>query len=685
MKSQQSMETILERAEEMFNKGNYLLALREFEKVVEAPQRDEIKDKIQRCRKEIDQLRRKDLVKRGKKHAGKKNYRKALQCFEEAYSISSDDRLKERIDQLNEHLHSRDSFQAASAAEAAGQLERAADLYGRVLNGQKQEGTIIKRACCLVRAGKKSGAAAALEDLPSGSFERELDRSTRYDYGFVLASLGRYYDCLKIWDSIESNESGFTGQKNCVRDFLEEGLYKRFENKADYSGIFEEAKYFQDSASRDGVKDLVEYCKYARIEELWKNEQFELIGELLLPYPEKMDTDLLELYAKAFYKIAELSAEHLTELAIFWLPAVYDYEISAKFSDRAEVRDQIRGMLIRKAEELIQEYDKTGDQSAKMVMACWNVEKKLVEDLHDLAVGMSDLHHLVRTPSFAEAFGLSGQILCLIRENRNFFSDRKHYLSTGAYYSPAGKSLLYLERGEYEKALSGLPESSDSEFTDFCTEKVKFEYGIHCLKEGRENPERYFKASASFFEKAPGYMKDLIDRALSHHEPDELELYEKILTFVHMNKHIKAIADALSLIMVRRSVSLYNRNQINLELLAATARKALELNPENAFALDVFNDTQVDLEIDELFSAIDKHAMAKACRIAVESCHQRVREGFFRFMNDILQQVDTMADDRQERLYILEDILNWCCMVDEMNPLINRIRSKIQILESDVR
>ncbi len=685
MKSQQSTETILERAEEMFNKGNYLLALREFEKVVEAPQRDKIKDKIQRCRKEIDQLRLKDLVKRGKKHSGKKNYRKALQCFEEAYAISSDDRLKERIDQLKGRLDSRDASQAAAAAEAEGQFERAADLYRRVLNDQKQEGTIIKRACCLVRAGQKNDAADALEDLPAGPFERKLDRRMKYDYGFVLASLRRYYDCLKVWDSIESNESGFTGQKNCVRDLLEEDLYKRFENKADYSRIFEEAKYLQDSTSRDGVKDLVEYCKYARIEELWKNERFELVGELLLPYPEKMDTGLLELYAKAFYKIAELSAEHLPELAIFWLSAMYDYEISAKFSDQAEVRDQIRSMLIRKAEELIQEYDKTGEQSAKMFMACWNVEKKLVENLHDLAAGMSDLHHLVRTPSFAEAFGLSGQILCLIRENRNFFSDRKHYLTTGAYYSPAGKSLLYLERGEYEKALSGLPESNDSEFTDFGTEKVKFEYGIHCLKEGRGNPERYFKASASFFEKAPGYMKDLIDRALSHHEPDELELYEKILTFVHMNKPIKAIADALSLVMIRRSISLFNRDQLNLELLAAAARNALELNPENEFALDVLNDTQVDLEIDELFSAINKHAMAKACRIAVESCHQRVREGFFEFMNDILKGVDAVAGDRQERLYILEDTLNWCCRVDKLHPLINRIRSKIQILERDER
>ncbi len=680
-KETQSPETILERAGELFKRGNYLLALHEFEKAAAVVQRDDIIDRIKICKEEIEKHRLKDLIKRGKKHAGKKNYRKAVRCFEEAYAISGEDWLKERIDQLKEHLCHRDSFREAKDAEAAGEFEKAADLYGQALSSQIREDIIIKRACCLIRAGKNRDAAAAIKDLPSTLPGQYSDQSIMYDYGFVLAGVGRYYECLKVWDSIETNDSGFSEQKEYILELLETDLYERLNGSADYSRIFEQGKYLRDSAARDRAGDLVKYCKYARIDELWKEEQYEVIRELLLPYPEQLDSNLLALYAKTFFKLAEITSESLSDLAMFWLSAMYDHEISCKFSARSEARDEVRKILIRKAEELIKKHDNAGDLYAKKVLACWNVEKKLIEDLYASVGNHKDLSHLVRTPSFAEAFGLSSKILGMIQGNREYFSDREHYLSTGAYYSPAVKSLLHLERGEYEKALSSLPESSDSEFTDYCMERVMFEYGLYCLEKGKDNPERYFKTTASLFEKAPRYEQEFIDEAINHHEPDELRKYENILKAIHSKGSTKAIADALSLIMIRRSIVSYNMNQINPKILETTARKALKLNPENELAQGTLKDIRVDLEIEELFSAINKHAMDKACRIAVESEHQKVRESFFNFMNDIFQDIFKRGKDKEEKLLMLNNILKWCTRVDEFHPILDQILGKIQMLE----
>ena len=679
----QSPESILARAEEFFSRENYLVALREFEKAACVLQRDDIRDKINICKKEMRRLRLKDLIKRGERHLGKKNIRKALRCFEEAYAIGGEDRLKERIDQLKENLAQRDSFQDARDAEAAGHFERAADLYGKALAGRAREDIIVKQACCFIRAGKHSEAASALRRIPSTSPRREQwqaemlpDQGLQYDYGFALAGAGRYYECLKVWDSIESRDSGFIKQKESVRNFLEADLHRRFDSGGDCKRILEEGKYLRDSAGRDSIGDLVEYCKYALIDRLWEEERYEDIRELLLPYPERMDAHLLALYAKVFYKLAELSAEYLTGLRMYWLSAIYDPEIAAQFSSGNELRNEVRKVLAGEAEELIKKYNNTGNILAKKVLACWNVEKKLIEDLYALVGKRKELSHLIRTPVFAEACGLTSGILSLIKNNRDFFSDERRYLSAGSYYSAAASSLFYIETGEYEKALPGLPGAIDSEFTGYGVERVKFAYGMHCLDTGKETPERYFRSSAILFEKEPAYEQELIDQAVQCHELDALQRYEKVLSDIHSGRPTKGIADTLSLVMTRRSVLMYNADQISLKVLATTARKALELNPENELAGGTLDNLQLDLEIEELFKAMNNHKMGKACRLAAESEHREVRESFFEFINDIFQDLDAMMLDRREKLLLLNKLAGWCSRVDASHPLLNRINMK---------
>ncbi|MBW2145425.1 MAG: hypothetical protein JRG73_18870 [Deltaproteobacteria bacterium] len=674
-KKTQSLESILARAEKLFDKGNYPLAKREFEKAGRMFERADIAEKIKICNKETEKLKAKDLVKRAMKHAKKNNLRKALGCYEEAYRISGDDWITEKIARLQEVLLGRDTGKAARDAEAAGQYLRAVELYEQTFTALKREEFLIKKARCLVKAERYGEAISVFQNLTLS------DIGALYDYGFALAKLGRYYGCLKIWDDIASRDSGFLEQKEAVRSLLEEDIYRRFDRANDFASIYEEGGYLLNSTNRQGLDGLVEYCKYAWIEELWKEERYETIAGLLFHSPAKMEPTLLGLYAKICFKLAETSGAHLADLTMFWLTAVYS-EIVGRCSSGAEDRAKIRRKLIRMAEDLIKKYADPGEDAAEKQVIGWNIEKKLVEDLYDLVGDREDLAHLVCTPQFAARFGKSDQVLRLIRDNRDFFGNTEHYLMTGSYYSPAGQSLYHLERGEYEKALASLPDTKDGdEFQNYGILRVKFAYGLYCLEQGFSRPGRYFETATALFDISSRYEREFKEKAFEVYEPDELRRYEEVLIDIHRKRPSKSIKEALSLVMSRRAIEEYNQDLMNSRNLEITLIKALTLNPENELARGTLNDLQVDLEIQELDKALIKFRMNKACKIAAESEYQEVLDYFFDFMEKCVEGLDEMGLTNKEKILRLNDLHGWCTRVDDSHSILYDIDRMLKQLE----
>lgn len=683
-KKPQDRDSILAKAEKFFNKGNFPLAKREFEKANRIAGQDDITEKIKICVREIEQLKAKDLVKKARKYAKKRKLQDALRCFEQAYGISGEDWVHERIGQLKGELSGRSSLEAARQAETSGEYEKAAGLYRQVLGTQEGKGIRFKMAHCLVRAGRYDDAVSAFKDLMLS------DHSAMYDYGFALAKLGKYHQCLDIWGSIKSEDSAFLKQRASVQSLLAADLYDRFEHSEDFAGIYKEGISIVDSTGKGSIGNLVEYCKYTWIDQLWKEERYETIRGLLLPFPSELEADLLALYAKTFFKLAGISGKHLFDLSMFWLTTVYNPEISGKFSARPEERDNIRRALIRKAEDLLKEYADVGDKSSKAALVCWNVEKKLVEDLHALVGDREDLSCLVCSPQFAVRFGKSRQVIQLIRDNRGFFNDMEHYLLTGGYYSSAGPSLFHLENRQYDKALASLPvsgsnDAGESEFVDYCVERVQFACGLHCLEKGEGLSGRYIETVADLFNKAPRYEKELIDKAIDSNEPDKLRLYEDVLSELHLRRPTKGIKDAWSLVMSRRAIMMYNMGQMNLKGTNTTIKKALKLNPENEFARGLLGRVKINVEIEKLDQALTRHKMGKACRIAAASENQEVRDVFFEFMEGSLKELEGQDVDNTEKAFFLRELYRWCADVDESHPILDKIYNISQIAGLEVR
>ena len=674
-KKNKSFESILARAEKLFDRGNYLLAEKEFEKAGKLGNQNNITEKIKTCKKEIEKLKVKDLIKRARKYTKKKQLRKALECFKEAYKISKEDSICERIEALNRILRDSEIEKAARNAEVAGQYRKAAELYEKAFASSKQDAHLLKRALCLVKAERYEEAVSVFKDLnPS-------DSCFLYNYGFALARVGQYYRCLKVWNDIAAQDNDFLEQKEVVSSILADDIFDRFNSTSDFARLYKEGKYLLDSTGRQDLAELVEYCKYAWIKELWTDEQYETIWELVFDFPTTVEPAFIALYAKTCFKLAKKSRTHLSDLSMFWLTAVYNRELSGKFSSEAKERESIRQRLIQMAEFLIQKEVDSGNEIAQIALTCWNIDNKLIKYIHALAGDREDTAHLVCTPRFADLCGKSAQILRLIKENKALFENTEQYLMTGCYYSPAGQSMYHLEAREYEKAFNTLPEVIDGdEFATYGMLKVKFFYGLYCLEIGEIQLKRCFDTVSALFDISSDYEKKLIEKAIESYELDELNRYEEVLNIIHTKRPSKGIKEALSLVMSKRAIARYNGELINNKTLNIILQKALALNSKNEHASVSLDDTKVDCELIALERALGKHKMNKACKIVVESKSEKVRSCFFEFMEDTVNTLYEMDMEEEKKIFFLQDTYKWCARVDKSHFILHDINGMLRSL-----
>jgi hypothetical protein len=695
-KKKRDPEEVLDRAEKLFERGNYLLAKQGLEKINRILKDEDIAEKIQICEQEIAQQKSKELIKKGRKSLKKGDIGETLKCFEEAYALCAEDWLPERIEELKAELSGRNSVQAAKDAEKSGDYEKAAELYEQAFENQESEDILLKKARSLVKAEKYEEAVAVYKELSLS------DDGARYDFGFALARLHRYHECLKVWDTVNFPGTALSEQKLYVQSLLTEDMFKRFirltsetsdpaAQSPDFSRLYKEGIYLlenrtpeTESRQNSTLLHLVEYCRYARIDQLWRQEEYEKIAELLHPYPPEMDLDRLQLYAKTFFRAAEMSGKYLSDMTMFWLTALYRRELFANLSDTEELREKVRNMLIQEAEMLIKEH--AGTEDSKKGMIFWNEEKRMIQKISAIAVNKPEFSHLVCTPRFARRFGLAQNILELIRNSRDFFSDTEQYLLTGAYYSSASEGLFLMHTVEYENTLAALPQAGpdNDEFTAYGIERAHFAYALYCLEKGDSRFAPYFENALALFEKSPEYEKQFINRALDTHDIDEMQRYETALGEILQKYPKQEIRKALAELMIRRAVRMHNKRKLTIKATEATIRKALKVDPENEYAKMAMENMQVEVEMEELFKAISKRKMNKACRIAGSSKHEEIRDEFFSFMNRNLEHLED-ADDMSshEKVLLLNDFFKWCARVDDSHPILYDIDEMIEELEED--
>ena len=675
-------EAILARAEKLYARGNFSLALREFEKAQKKLKRDDLAVKIGHCRQQAKALESKDLIKRGRKSEKKGDLKAATTCFEAAFRICHETWLKERIEKLNGRLNCDNALLTAQRAEAACDFENAADWYARACKGDDAVALRLKRVQCLVKAEKYAEAIEAYKSLPL------TDPGSRYDYGLSLAKSGRYRDCLDVWKDLDSNAESFVSQKRTICRLLSSDLYQRRVDGKDSGIIFHDAdfllriagKIFNEEQIRS-LENLRRYCKYDLIEKLWEEEKYEEIADLLESTASPMPPELLVLHAKLGFRRAEIDCRYLEMLLPLWLTSVHHPEISTGFESTEPFRKRVRQKLIAALKKLIQSHAATPfGRKAAIHLA---VELEAIEAIRSLVDNREKQSHSVSTPMYAAEMNTSKEIIDLIRANRSGFKDERHYLETGAYYSAAGKSLYLLKEEDFESALLFIenlpPETIIDEFIDYATQLTYFNYGIACIDNGERRFKRYLNRASDLLRSVPDLCKAFIEKTLEIDEWEDLLIYEEALEYLNLQQSSTDIRRTLSMVMIRRAVAMANNGGLGDKAVRITAEKAVKLYPENEMARRVLNDARMNQEIGMVCDALSRHKLGKASRLAERSQFPEVRKRYFEFVGTIYDQIMESGLDHNEKRVMLNEIYEWSTTVDMEQPIIGKMQMQLDL------
>jgi hypothetical protein len=679
VKKNKKTDTILKRAEKLFKAGNFVFAEKEFEKARKKLNSDEIIEKLEICRKETRVIKGKELVKQGRKAASNNKLPEAIAFFQGAEKFLNDPWLAHKIKELQDKLNRHKIDAQAREAEIAHDYSGASDFYAKAWEKTGDQGLLLKSALNFVKAEKYVQAATRFQKLDV------WDDNAVYHYGFALAKIGKSYEALKQWEKLESHDKGFMEQNRLVLSLACSDLYSSLEKEPDINGGYDRANDLLDLARALEITELIptlqniySYYKLIVIETLWKQEKFTAIADILLQMPLSDDPAILGLNAKTYFYLSREEPGFLEPLMTFWLTAVYSREISARFSDSLDKRQKVQQRLIRFAEEQINRQQDSA--YALHAASLLEIEKKLLKDL--LAVSQQDHQKFdqVCTPRYALISGLSGIILDLIKQNKNYFKDQEHYLETGGYYSRAMEGLYALRTGDVKKALSLIESiSPGDEFTDYVVSLVQFEYGQVALENNEKDYLQYFALTSKLFESVPFIEKRFADKILQLSWNKKIA-YGKLLAFLHKQRQSDPIAEALASVMTQVAVTNCNRGRITNKQMAAAIEKALKIDSDNEFALHTLKQANIGLEVETICTSLNKNKLNKAARLARQSRYPEVCDKYFEYNGQMVNQVTSSGVNPNIQKMLLQEMVTACMTVDPDHPVVYSIKEKLQIL-----
>lgn len=687
------VDSVLSAAEKFYLRGNFQLALKSFEAIQKRLNRDDIAEKIAHCREAVKNENAKQLVKRAQKAQKKGQTDLALGYFQKANTVLNESWISQQIENLRKQVSGRDAVSQAKAAEKAGDFMEAAKFYRAAGDtaAETDATLLLKSARCLVRAGAYAAAVALFNKLTL------IDAAGRYDHGFALAQEGRFAQCLRAWADLEGEDDRIEEQKRMVAISLGADIVQRLQHDPDYApdyaSICADAHYLLHtgdglltSNQRRTLEGLYDYSASAWIEALWEAEEWETIADILKNYPGPFTPTLLALNAKVWFKLAQADSRHLHTLLLYWLSAIYSPAISDAFADNRDDRQKVRRQLIAMAENLIKKHADTryGQQALNQLA----IDDDLMQTLIVIYEKQAQPIDLICTPRLAAHLGRSDAVLRLIRENEGSFNNRQQYLETGAYYSVAGIGLYPLRNQAYEKAygfVADLPAAVEKdEFADYALKVIRFEYGLHRLASGDAQAIGYFQSTPALFDIAPALEEKLIQSAVDFENWSDLKPYEDVLALVHRHCPSQAVCKALSLVMSRGAIDKVDKAQLNSKAVKGIINKALQLDPENEMAREALQDAESNIAIKAMQDAFNRRKLGRASQIARESRSEDVRDLYFRFIEDIFDQVRESDWMPEEKLMLIGDLLEWGTTVNSLHPILDRLKTHLDMSQEMV-
>jgi hypothetical protein len=698
-KKKNKTETMLKRAQKLFDSKNYLEAEKRFEKLSKKLHTAEIAEKLDICRQKNRVVKGEILLKKGHEAINANALQEAISFFKQAQELLDDPEiaekgLAEKIRELEQKQEVSSIDEAAVKADKAGDYPKAAALYEDIWRKSGNQKFADKSGIRYVKAGCEDKALTVFRQT------EPRDQAGFYYYGFALAKTGQYPEALIQWEKIDSKEKEFIKQKEWISELAfpviyqvlqkelvlqkEPGLQKEPDIRklrAQVSELKDIARKLGQKTLEKGYEPMLHYCSLILMEALWEQEDYYEVAELMEHLPFTDEPALIALQAKLYYHLSLNEKAYLQPMIKAWFTAILFANPELEFSDKEE-QEGVYQKLNSAAEERIKKHFDT--QASRRAAALFDIEKKLITDLK--AISKADHSSPIRilTPYYAAASGNSQIFLDIIKQNKAYFKDQEHYLETGGYYTRVWESLYELRGGEPDKAQALILKSTDKklptdEFIDYVVAIVQFECGQFCLERGEKKYLRYFTFAHKLFESAPSIEKRFADRFVNYYGKHMAE-YERVLKLIYEKRPSDPISKAYSTIMAEMSIKRYNDEKINDKQLAPILNKALEIDPDNDLAQQTLVATLIDIERFEITKAMCKNKMQKAASMVLESEYLEIEEHFFSDAEEIFDMICQTSSDKEISILALTNLFNACKMVDASHILVDEIDEKLKEL-----
>jgi tetratricopeptide (TPR) repeat protein len=669
-----AFQQALQKGNRFFARKNFPLAKREFEAALCIEFDEALREKIRLCAEEMGRQERKEAVKRGRKLEKKGKYAQALQCFEQAAAQETETWLESKIAELRERLALSEASTLAAGAAASDDLEARLAAYDQALAINPTQELLQKKAESLVKLGRFDEAVALYcTQRPSG------DRA-RYSFGYAYARTGRYLSALKQWSGIRHKGRRLLAQVETLLPFVCRELETEGEGYATSYGFLQAVP---DTEKSPQLKNYQRYLKFKYMEELWSRGEYEEILALLSPDEQALSLPWLALYAKLYFHLAEREIRYLEPAISFWLTAVYNDQILESLHIKQLMGEgldvgAIREKLLQSMEALVDEYARQGLLSDRLG-ALWKMEARIIRRVSTLSRSGCSLELFPCTPAFASQFSLAGQVLGFLEERRQASGDeREESIEVSAYFSEAGRSLMLMEQGEEDEALSSIPKDRGDELGTYCRRKVSLGYGMKKARAGEKQLKKYFLEALPLLEKYPRYADEITELVYAEEDVKSYIGLAAVMELLSAHIQTPSFREATAHAMGLKAIELLN-SHVNPAVAEKLLNKALCIYPDSPLAQSTLADVRSRMGLDELTKAFKRQNLSKAAKVVNCDRDPRLIEYFFETMEAWFQTATEW--DAGQKLSALQEFYESCSLVDRKHPLTMEIGAELRRLE----
>ena len=667
----------LEKAERFFGRKNYRLARQEYEKYLGTSADSGILEKIAICEQELKRERSDDLLKQAR-HAVKMDKNgKALECFKEAYALFPEEWVKKRIDALQGAREKGNNLADAEAAEKSGDFKKAAELYKTVLETEKNTDTAIRAMSCFILCEEPAKAESVIENCREQlRTVAGFTRKQLYDYGYVLARLDRYGECLSVWKRIESGNAKFLEQKDCVSYLWEKKLYEKFRLAPDFPALKKEAEEFLQYGDSQTVRNIIAYCEIKIAGQLAEKGLYESAIEMLPGLFPEMTMEHIVFYAKLYYQA--MTAKQDVPMIICHA-LVLTVAANPSFTSAFLSKEGGTKPLMDKY------YDELKKHNGNNYTYTLHLDKNMEAlEMLDKILPDEKKETLVLAPRLALLTNRNGEIfkhLAEALEKRAFAEDdRRACMEAAAFYGQYATQAMEIFEGEENLADMKMPADEKDRLASFAFGLIHLDAAFIALRENDlRHASRALMNTGRFLIDYPHYVK-IFTIYLDEDNDVETEAFltvENALSAINRKYRDKSLEEAISRITVSRVLQQYYDSEIKLKLIVPDLKKALPHLPAD-YMTEEIDELLMDAEREELREYLDRMKLNQAAKFTEASEYGEVSDFFFEAMTTIYYETLHVSSGEEPALrkHALSELLGACVIVDPEHEVTEMIRDK---------